>query len=443
MYKKVVILGAGPAGYVAALIGAKKGLEVILIEEKEIGGTCLNRGCIPLKTLLASSNLYYKIKEAGKYGIKVEGVYPDLALMQERKNKVIKTLQTAIEGLLKKRAVRLIKGKGRFLSPYEIEVSGELIKADAVIIATGTEVMRLFQGDGIITSDEALNIKEIPKTFLIIGAGAVGVELACFFSEIGSRVTLIEMLPQILPGFDSEIVEILARELKKKGITIKLNCKIEKIENLKVTFSDEETKSYDLILQAIGRQFNTKNIGLEKIGLILEKGRIKTDNTMQTNIPEIYAVGDIVFGSPMLAHISSTQGMTAALNLAGEKVLMDYLVIPNCVYSHPEAAFAGLKEELVENPQVVSIPYRAMGRAHSEGEISGLIKIVAEKETRKLKGVHIIGEKAAEIIHEGALALKFGLTIDKMAEVIRAHPTYSEIYSEALHLLTGNPIHYL
>ncbi|MBI2251842.1 MAG: dihydrolipoyl dehydrogenase [Armatimonadetes bacterium] len=443
MPKKVVIIGGGPAGYVAALISAKKGLEVILIEEKEIGGTCLNRGCIPLKTLLTSSHLYYKIKEAAKYGIKVEGAYPDLIFMQERKNKVIKTLQNAIEGLLKKRAVRLIKGKGRFLSPYEVEVSGELIKADAVIIATGTEVMRLFEGDGIITSDEALNIKEIPKNFLIIGAGAVGVELACFFSEIGSRVTLVEMLPQILPGFDSEIVEILARELKKKGIIIKLNCKIERIENLKVTFSDDKAESYDFILQAIGRRFNTQNIGLEKIGLILEKGRIKTDNTMQTNIPEIYAAGDIVFGSPMLAHISSLQGMIAALNLAGEKALMDYSVIPNCVYSHPEAAFAGLQEEAVENPQVASIPYRVMGRAHSEGEISGLIKIVAEKETRKLKGIHIIGEKAAEIIHEGALALKFGLTIDKMAEVIRAHPTYSEIYSEALHLLTGNPIHYL
>lgn len=443
MGNNCIILGGGPGGYSAALVAAQKGQKVTLIERKAVGGTCLNRGCIPTKALLSCSELYGKIKEAKKYGINVSQSSPDLAAMIARKDKVVNTLRTGLEGILKKRGVRIIAAEGTFTGPATIEAQGEKIEGDSVIIATGTEVMRLWEGEGLITSDEALELHEIPATLLVVGAGAVGVELACFFSELGTRVTLVEMMESILPGLDRELSDTLARELKKKGIAIRTSSRIDSIAGGVVTFSDGKTETYERILQAVGRRFNTSAIGLDKIGLTAERGRIRTSASMETALPGIYAIGDIVEGSPLLAHSAIEQGIVAALTIAGEHAEMDYSAIPSAVYSHPEVASVGLTEDRVEEPLISKIPYRTMGRAHASGEIAGLIKIIAEKKSRLLKGVHIVGDRATEIIHEGVLALRMGATIEHMAGVIRAHPTFAEVYSEAFHLLEGRAIHFM
>lgn len=441
MSKHLIVLGGGPGGYAAALVAAQKGLKVTLIEEREIGGTCLNRGCIPTKALLACSDLYSRIREATKYGIRVEGASADLDAMQTRKEKVVKTLRTGVESLLAKRGVTVVKARGRFVGSHELIAGTEHIKGDYIIIATGTEALRLWEGDGILTSDEALALKEVPESLLVVGAGAVGIEMACFYSELGSKVTVVEMMAQAMPGLDSDIVETCMRELKKKGIQIKTGCKVEKLEGRTVTFSDGKSASYAAILQAVGRAYNTGDIGLEQAGLTALRGRITTSKTMETGVAGIYAIGDIVADSPLLAHSATAQGIVAALSAAGEKASMDYTAIPNCIYSHPEVASVGVREIDLNQPLVAKVPYRAIGRSHAGGDISGLMKIVAEQETGKVRGVHIVGERATELIHEGAAVVRLGLTVHEMGEMVRAHPTFSELYSECYHFLEGRAIH--
>lgn len=443
MDKHIVILGGGPGGYSAALVAAQKGLKVTLIEKNALGGTCLNRGCIPTKALLACSELYGRIKEARKFGIDVSGASADVKAMMARKDKIVTTLRTGLEGIMKKRGVRIVTGKGTILDNRTVEVSGERIAADFIIIATGTEVMRFWEGEGIITSDEALAMDQVPGNLLVVGAGAVGIELGCFYAELGSRVTIVEMMPQILPGIEKELSETLARELKKKGITLRASTKISTVKGTEVVYEDGRSERYDAVLQAVGRRFNTESIGLENVNIEVRKGRIDANASMETVVPGIYAIGDIVAGSPLLAHSAMMQGIVAALNSAGEAAEMDYRAIPQCVYSHPEVASCGLQESQVEDGRVARIPYRAMGRAHASGEIAGLMKIVADKKTGIVKGIHIVGEKATEIIHEGILALKSGATVQSLAEVIRAHPTFSEVYSEAYHFLEGRAIHFM
>jgi dihydrolipoamide dehydrogenase len=442
MSRRVVIIGGGPGGYAAALVAAQKGLSVTLVEERELGGTCLNRGCIPTKALLTCSELFSRIREAGKYGIVVEKASVDLSAMQARKDKVVKTIRAGLEALMKKRGVRVLKARAMLLGRPFVQAGEEKLEYDALIIATGTEPLLMWDGDGIVTSDGALALDAIPSSMLVVGAGAVGLEMACFYSEIGVKVTIVEMLPHILPGLDAEIADTLARELKKKGIQIKTGCKVEKIENRSVALTDCSQATYEVILQAVGRRFNTSGLGVENVGLTLDKNRIKTDERMETGVKGIYAVGDIVAGSPLLAHSAYAQGAVAALNIAGEDSSMDYGSIPNCVYSHPEAASVGMSEKEVENPLTARIPYRIMGKAHAAGEIAGLLIVVADKSSRLVKGVHIVGEKATELIHEGVVAVRLGLTVEKLAEVIRAHPTFSEIYSEAYHHLEGRALHF-
>jgi dihydrolipoamide dehydrogenase len=441
MSTTLTILGGGPGGYAAALVAAQKGLQVTLIEESHVGGTCLNWGCIPTKALLTCSELYSRIKDASKYGIKVDGVTADLAAMQARKDKVVTTLRTGIEGLLKKRQVRVVKARGILLDSRTIEANGEKYSSDYIIIATGTEVLRLWQGEGLITSDEALGLTSVPESMLVVGAGAVGLEMACFYSELGSKVSVVEMMPHILPGMDTEITDSLAREFKKKGVITKTACKVEKIDGRQVIFSDGFQGTYSLILQAVGRKYRTGEIGLEAAGLTAEKGRINTDSRMETSEKGVYAIGDIVAGSPLLAHSATAQGIVAALNCAGESAVMEYHAVPGCIYTHPEVASVGLREDEVPGAKVAKVAYRVMGKAHASGEIAGLIKIIAEPVAGTVKGVHIMGEKATEIIHEGITAVTLGLKIHDLGRVIRAHPTFSEIYSEAFHAMEGRAIH--
>ena len=439
--KQLIIIGGGPGGYAAALVASQKNIKVTLFEKNALGGTCLNRGCIPTKALLASSHLLEKIKNAQKYGIKAENVSFDVPYIIERKNKIIDTMKSSLESLLQKRNITVIKETAKILSPKKVIANGLEYDCDNLIIATGTEPLKIWEGENIITSNEALYPETIPESLLVVGAGAVGLEFVCFYSALGSKVTVVEMADRILPLMDKDITDTLTRELKKRGILIKTGVSVNKIEGGKVTFSDGKENSFDKILQAVGRKINTDNIGLENLNISLEKGRIKTDNRMETNEKGVYAIGDIVFGYPQLAHTATAQGITAVLNITGENNIFNDNAIPACVYTSPEVASVGLREDEMAEPLISKVQFRVMGRAHAEGEIVGLIKIVADKETKKIKGVHIIGERATDIIHEGVAAVSLGLTIEQMGNCIHAHPTFAEIYSEAFHLAEGRAIH--
>ena len=439
--KHLIIIGGGPGGYTAALIASQKNIKVTLFEKDSVGGTCLNRGCIPTKAMLASSHLFEKIKNSKKFGINADNISFDLPIIIERKNKVVETMRTSLEGLLQKRNVTIIKEHAKILSPGKVSAGGKEYTCDNIIIATGSQAMKIWNGEYIITSDEALFPEAIPPTLLVAGAGAVGLELACFYSQLGSKVTVVEMLDRILPTMDKDITDTLTRELKKKGISIKTGCKIETIEGGNVTFSDGKTGAFDKILQAVGRKAITEEIGLENLNITIERGRIKTDKHMETTEKGIYAIGDIVYGYPQLAHSASAQGITAVLNIAGEESLFDGNAIPGCIYTSPESASVGLREDELENPIISKVQFRTMGRAHAEGEIAGLIKIVADRNSKIVKGVHIIGERATDIIHEGVIAVTQGLTIEALADCIHAHPTFAEVYAEAFHLAEGRPIH--
>lgn len=441
MNGNLIVIGGGPGGYAAALTAAGKGVGVTLIEHGEMGGTCLNRGCIPTKALLASSELYEKIKLASRFGIRAETVEADMAAIGDRKNKVVQTIRTNLEGLLKKRGVNIVRGRGKLAGGLRVTAGEETLEAENIILATGSEPARIWQGEHILTSDEALELTELPKSLLVVGAGAVGLEFACFFSQLGTKVTVVEMLPRILPAMDGDVVATLARELKKRGVVLKTGCSIEEIEGNRVRFSDGKEGVFDKILQAVGRKFNTENLGLENVGVTAEKGRIATDKTMQTSAKGIYAVGDIAQGAPLLAHSATAQGIVAALNIAGEPAGFDGSLIPGCIYTHPETAGVGMLETDLDNPLTASVPYRILGRSHAGGEIAGLLKIVADGTTREVKGVHIIGERAADLVHEGLTAIRMHATIEEMADTVRAHPTFSELYTEAYHLMEGRPIH--
>ena len=433
------IIGAGPGGYTAALVGASKGLECILFEKNDIGGTCLNRGCIPTKALLASAHVIDKIKKAKSYGIEISDFNFNIDKINERKNNIVTTLRTNLENLITKKKIRIIKEQAKIKDPKTIIAGDEEIKCDSIIIATGSEPLEIWKDKSIINSTEALNLKEIPSSMLIVGAGAVGLEFACFFSSMGTKVTVVEAADHILPTMDKEITDTLTRELKKRGIKIKVKCKTEKIENGKATFSDGKEETFDKILSAIGRKYNNTNLGIENTNIKLERGRIIVHDSMETDETGIYAIGDIAYGYPLLAHVASYQAITAIKNICGEKCSFEGNIIPACIFTSPEVASVGLNEYSKENLQSIKLPIRVLGRAHAEGEIAGMIKAITED--GKIKGIHIIGERASDLIAEGAVLAKYNSDVNEISEVIHAHPTFAEIYAELFHLGAGMPIH--
>jgi len=440
MSKKVIILGSGPGGYSAALFGAQSGLEITLIEREQVGGVCLNRGCIPTKTLLFCSKLVQQLKKASGLGIKIGVPEIELPVMVERKNKLVDRLRRSVEFLLKKRGVNLVRGDGKVLSPTEVEVNGTVYSGDNLILAAGTSQLKLWQGERVITSDEALDAQELPQTLLVVGGGAVGIELATFFAQLGVKVTLMEMLPRILPPADPEVSETLAKELQKKGITVKTNTAVKTIEGKTVETQDGSRQEFDLILSAVGRKMNTENLGLEAVGLSLVKGQIAVNQYMETSVPGVFAVGDIIQGSPLLAHAAYHHGREAVSRIMGVKEDLK-AEIPWCIFSSPQVAWVGKRPDELENPLVAKVPIQVLGIAQALEETAGFIKVVADRKTREIVGVHIIGESAAELIHVGAVAIKQRTEIAEMASMIFAHPTFSEMYGEAALLLEGKPFH--
>jgi len=456
---KIAILGAGPGGYVAAIKAAQLGAEVTIIESTEVGGTCLNWGCIPTKTLLASSEVYAKTKELDSFGIDMSGsISPNMQKILERKNKVISTQVKGIRGLFKSWGVTLKEGRGTFISPGEIKVQmkdapEETVTADAFIIATGSRPAQIpafpFDGKNIISSTEALELKEIPKSLLIVGAGVIGCEFACIYSELGSEVTIVELMPRAVSTEDEAVSKLLEKELKKKKVKLITEIKVEKVEvkddGVHVFLSNGKELVAEKVLVSIGRSFNTNGIGLENAGVSMgPRKEIPVNEKLQTNVPHIYAIGDVT-GGILLAHIASKQGIIAAENIMGADKKFDSSVVPAAIFTSPEIGSVGLREHQAKEKgldyKTGEFQFRALGKAHAMGEISGFIKIIAEKSSDKILGAHIIGPHASDLIHEFAVAMHGGLKVKDIAETIHAHPTLSEGLMEAAEDVHGAAIH--
>ena len=460
MGQRIVILGAGPGGYVAAIRAAQLGGDVTVVEKEEVGGTCLNRGCIPTKALVSSAEALELVRHARNYGVEVEGeVAYSLGAMMERKAKVVATQVKGILGLFKSHGVRLVRGTGRFKDARTVVVESgeggpEEISADAVIVATGSRpaVIPAFPVDEerILSSDGALALEEIPETLLIVGAGVIGCEFAFILHALGARVTMVEMMPRAVPPADAEIAALLERELKKRKIKLHCGEKILGVEEgedglLVASLESGKRISAHKVLVSIGRTFNTDDLGLDRAGVATgPRGEIRVNERMETNVPGVYAVGDVV-GGMMLAHEASAEGVVAVENALGRDRVMDYAVVPSAIFTMPEIGSVGLTEERAREAgaevRVGRFPFRGLGKAHAMGEIVGLAKIVADARTDRILGVHVMGAHASDLVHEAAVLMRGGGTVRDMADTIHAHPTLSESLMEAAHAVHGECIH--
>jgi len=458
---KLVVIGGGPGGYVAAIRGAQLGAEVTLIEKKKLGGTCLNMGCIPTKVLLHSSELLNEIKEAKILGIEVNNeVKVNWPQLQNRKNTVVNTLVSGVSTLLEHNKVKVINGTAAFEGKSSIKVTkdqgeSENIQFDNVIISSGSvpfiPPIKGKELEGVIDSTGALSLDSIPKSMVIIGGGVIGIEFANIFNSLGCKVTVIEMLPFILPPVDREISEILKEKLKKDGIDIYNNCKVTKIENnnenLKVSFEEDNSKlniEAQKVLIAVGRRANISNLNLESTGVYIEKGYIWVNDNMETNIKGIYAIGDCT-GKNMLAHVASDQGIIAVENIMGKNKKMDYKTVPACVYTKPELASVGLTEEQAKEKgidyKVGKFPLIYNGKSLIMNDTEGFIKIIADKKYEEVLGVHILGPRATDLITEAALALRLEATLEEIITTVHAHPTIGEAMKEASLAVKKEAIH--
>ena len=455
---KVAVIGGGPGGYVAAIKAAMLGAEVTVIEKRKVGGTCLNVGCIPTKALLASSSLISSIKEAKDFGIHINGeVEANFDDIMNRKNKVVSQLISGIEFLFEKRGIKLVNGFGKLVDTNKIEVnkedgSKELVEADKIILANGSQPVILpmfpYDGDKIITSDEALNLKDIPKSLLIVGGGVIGCEFGQFFRTLGTEVTIVEMFDQLLPLEDKDVAKQLQRQFKKDKIKVMTGVKIEKCEivdnEVVATLSNGKEVKSEKALLSIGRKPYLDNSGIEDIGIQLERGKVIVNENLETNVKGIYAIGDII-NTPFLAHVASKEGLVAAQNaVCGNSKTVNYAAVPRCVYTEPEVAGVGKTEkELQENGieyNTGQFDFRALGKAQAIGHFQGFIKILADKND-KIIGASIVGPHATDLLTELSLAVHLGLTVEEVGDVIHAHPTLSEGIMEALHDVHDECVH--
>lgn len=452
----LIVIGSGPGGYVAAIRAASNGAKVALIEEKQTGGTCLNRGCIPSKALIASADSLRNVKEALHFGVNVSSVSFDYRMMKDRKDKVVEKIRRGLEGLIGSNKIEMFRGRGKFVSPTEVKVVGEneeWLEAPKIIIATGSEPRELplfpFDYKTVHDSTSFLNLEELPKRLVIIGGGVIGSEFASLHAELGVEVTILELLPSLLPNEPKAVSEALASAFKKKGIKVETGVKItgfEKSETgLCIALSDDRAFEADLILVAVGRKYNSDDIGLEKTGVIVEKnGSIAVNDRLETTVPGIYAIGDIT-GKWLLAHVASHQGIVAADNATGHAATMDYTAIPSVIFTHPEIATIGLSLEKAKeqgfDAEVGKFPFSALGKSQATIETDGFAQIVISQSTGEILGAQVVGFGAATLIAEMALAMGHELTVDDIQETVHAHPTIAEAWMEAAFVATNTPIH--
>ncbi|MBI3977891.1 MAG: dihydrolipoyl dehydrogenase [Chloroflexi bacterium] len=458
----IVVLGGGPAGYVAAIRAAQLGARVAVVERDRVGGTCLNRGCIPSKAFIESVHVFRQVKEAARFGVDVGEPTPNWARVLDRKRQIVNQLVGGVEGLLKGHRIELVTGSGRLRAPGRIEVrlpNGERrnLSSRYTVIATGSEPARIpVPGatlSGVITSDELLEVPAIPNRLVIVGGGVIGVEFAGVFAGLGSRVTIVEMLPMILAGVDDEVARRFLALLKRQGVEVHLNARVKEVQEVergrRVVFEtgeDERQAEGDLVLMATGRRAVTEGIGLDEAGVLLSGRFVGANERMETNVPGVYAAGDVV-GGWMLAHKAFREGEVAVENALGRRSKVDYRAVPNCIYSYPEIAGVGLTEKQAResgaNVSVAKYPFAANGRALTLGETDGFVKIVADADTGEVLGVHILGPEATELIAEATLAIQIEATVEDLAATIHAHPSLAEaVHESALGHLEGS-IHYM
>jgi dihydrolipoamide dehydrogenase len=452
----VVVLGAGPGGYVAALRAAQLGAKVCLIEKDVVGGTCLNRGCIPSKALIHSAALWKRAKEGGVFGVGASQWQFDWGKAQGRKNDVVNAQVKGVHTLLQAAKVEVKQGAGSLVDAKTVKVSvngsAETVAGKAIILASGSEPAGIpgvpVDGVRVLTSTEALQLSELPRTFLVIGGGVIGMEFASMLSSLGTQVTVVEMLPQILAMEDPMLVRVLQGALQRQGVAFHVNTKVEKVQTaasgVRVEISGGATLEAERALIATGRSLNSRGIGLENVGVKTDRGAIQVNERMETTVSGIYAIGDVT-GVSLLAHAASMQGLVAAANATGGHAIMDYSAIPNCIYTDPEIASVGLSEpQAKEQGRAIKVGrfnFAALGKAMCIGETAGMVKVVADAQTDKVLGVGIVGPHATDLIAEGVLAVRHGLTTHQVAETIHAHPTLPEAMGEAMHDVHGQAIH--
>lgn len=453
---KIAVIGGGPGGYVAAIKAAQLGAETILIEQKKVGGTCLNIGCIPTKALLTSTALYKAVQQAEQYGINITGeVKIDLNTINQRKEEIVGQLVRGVGFLLKKNGVKIMEGFGKITGRNTIAVSKdeqetEIITADKIIIATGSKplVPDLFPYDGqkVITSDQALFLDEIPRSLLIVGGGVIGCEFGQYYQKIGTKVSIIEMLDQLLPNEDPDTASELSKQFKSDGMECFTRTKVEKVDvNNHVTaiLSSGDQITADLMLVAIGRKANISNIGLGELGIEVESGKIKVNQYMETSIDDIYAIGDVI-NTPFLAHLASKEGIVAVENALGNKTTVNYQAVPRCVYTEPEVAAVGLTEKEAQakgiKSKVGKFRMAGIGKALVIGKTQGFVKVITDN-NGVIIGASIVGAHATDLLAELSLAVHFGLTAKQVGEVIHPHPTLSEALMEACHDVDQASVH--
>lgn len=452
--KKLAIIGGGPAGYVAAERAGAKGLDVVLFEKHQLGGVCLNEGCIPTKTLLYGAKVYETAANAGKYGVGAGEVSFDYARMIDRKNKVVRKLVAGIRAKMTANNVEVVAGEavitGRSQSGIEIECNGEKYMAENLLICSGSEtVIPPIEGiaeahDVIVTNRELLTSKERPASLVVIGGGVIGMEFASFFNTLGTEVVIVEMMSEILPGFDAGVSAMLRETYARKGIKFNLGCRVTRIERGEnggeVFYTDAQGTQHsvhgDKILLSVGRKPYTKGLGLETIGVATERGAIKVDERMSTNIPGVFAAGDVT-GSSMFAHTAYREAEVVVNNLTGRDDTMSYKAVPSVVYTNPEVASVGLTAEVAAQKGIaaseLSLPMAYAGRFVAENEGgNGLCKVVVGQSDGKVLGVHMIGNPSSEIVWGVCLAIERGMTVEEMESVIFPHPTVSEIIKEVV-----------
>ncbi len=452
-----IIIGSGPGGYVASIRAAQRGLKTALIESREMGGTCLNRGCIPSKALIANADVLRKVREAGKFGISVENISFDYAKMKERKDRVVDGIRKSLEGLIASNKITIFNGYGRLISPHEVAVTGKdeaVLEGKTIILATGSEPRPLpgipYDYERIHDSTSLLNITRLPKKIIIIGGGVIGCEFACLHNTFDVDVTILELLPHILPTEGRNVQDTLAASLKRQGIKIENNAVVQRVEHkengLEAHLADGRVFDSDIMLISTGRKYNTDSIGLEKAGVIVEAdGSIPTDETMRTNVPHIFAIGDIT-GKWILAHVASHQGMIAADNAAGHTNRIHYNAIPAVIFTNPEVATIGLSlERAIEegfDATIGKFPFQALGKSQATIETEGFAQVITEKTTGQILGAQVVGYGAATLIAEMAVAIGSELTIHSISDTIHAHPTIAEAWMEAAFLAEDMPLHF-
>ena len=452
----ILVVGSGPGGYVAAIRAAQLGKKVGLVERAEAGGVCLNWGCIPTKALLKSAQIYAHCKTAEQYGVEIAGeVRPALDKMVARSRGVAETMNKGVQFLLKKNGIDQIAGFGRLTAPGRLDVDGTAYEADHIILATGARPREMpfmpVDGERVITSREALMLTELPESMIVVGSGAIGSEFACFYATLGVRVTVVEYLPRMMPLEDEEVSKAMERAFRKLRATVLTSTTVKGVkvvgDRCEVEIEGKkgpETLTADMVLSAVGIEANIEGIGLEEVGVKVERGKVAVDPFYRTNVPGIYAIGDIVPG-PALAHVASAEAICCVDAICGlNPAPVDYATIPSCIFTTPEVASVGLTEQqAAEQGIAVKIgrfPFTASGKATAAGDRDGFVKLIFDAEG-KLLGAHMVGAGVTEMLAEPTLACTLGATARDLARTIHAHPTMNEAVMEAAEEALGHAIH--